>query len=295
MAGLELWAALLGLVVVLGILGYVTWRRFQTAATLRIDVLPSPDAPVEPAVLEVEPVQGTRFPVVLLHGAFGFEELQVKDERHAYFYGVRERLEAKGIEVFTPEVAPVAGIRTRAKQLARYLEALDRPRVDLIAHSMGGLDARYGITHLGLHERVASLVTLGTPHHGTPLANLSLPGPIRRLLGHPGEMLRDLATRRMDLFNEDTPDHEDVFYASVVGRARRLADVHPLLVPTWQWLSATVGDNDGIVPAASQEWGELLFIVDVDHWAQVGWSRSEHVDPPRIYESIAEALAERGL
>ena len=45
-------------------------------------------------------------------------------------------------------------------------------KVNIIAHSMGGLDARYAIAKLGLADRVASLVTIGTPHLGTPLANL---------------------------------------------------------------------------------------------------------------------------
>ncbi len=297
-----LWVVALGVVVVLVALGYVAYRQWSAPPVGHLEVLPTPSTPVEPAVVEIEPpppVEGTRYPVVLLHGAFGFEELRIQNERHAYFYGVRERLEAKGIEVFTPEVAPVAGIRTRAKQLVRYLDRLDVERVNIVAHSMGGLDSRYAITHFGLHERVASLTTVGTPHHGTPLANLShtvtagvgLVG----LLGHVGEMFRDLTTRRMVVFNEDTPDRDGVFYASVVGRAKKLADVHPLLVPTYQLLAAQAGDNDGIIPAESQEWGEVLFIVDADHWAQVGWSRSGRIEPVRLYEAIADALADRGF
>ncbi|MEO0602664.1 MAG: alpha/beta fold hydrolase [Myxococcota bacterium] len=295
-----LWVVALGVVAVLLALGYAAYRRRVTLPAAHIEVLPTPSTPVEPAVVEIEPpVEGTRYPVVLLHGAFGFEELRIQNERHAYFYGVRERLEAKGVEVHTPEVSPVAGIRTRAKQLVRYLDGLGLDRVNIVAHSMGGLDSRYAITHFGLHERVSALVTIGSPHRGTPLANLSNSVTtsigIRRLLGHVGEMFRDLTTRRMALFNEDTPDHEGVYYASVVGRAKRMADVHPLLLPTFQWLAASAGDNDGIIPADSQEWGEVLFIVDADHWAQVGWSRSEAVEPPKIYEAIADALAERGF
>ena len=40
----------------------------------------------------------------------------------------------------------------------------------LIAHSMGGLDARHMIVREGMAERVASLTTVGTPHNGTPVA-----------------------------------------------------------------------------------------------------------------------------
>lgn len=301
------WVLALALVVI-GLVLFVALRG-RTERVERIeerppeplrDSVPVSLRPVDGSGPEVPDVSGgTKYPVVLLHGAFGFEELRIQNESHAYFFGVRDALEAKGIEVHTPEVSPVAGIRTRAKQLVHKIGAIDAPKVNIIAHSMGGLDTRYAITHFGLHDRIASLVTFGTPHHGTPLANLGSSFTasigIRRLLGHVGEMFRDLATRRMERFNEDTPNHEDVYYASVVGRVKRLGEVHPLLAPTFQWLATRVGDNDGIVPAGSQEWGELLFIVDVDHWAQVGWSRSRSVQTVKIYEAIADALAERGF
>src|SRR5207249_8887306 len=56
--------------------------------------------------------------------------------------------------------------------------------VNIVAHSMGGLDARYAISQLGLGGRVASLITIGTPHLGTPLADAghALFGRITRLL-----------------------------------------------------------------------------------------------------------------
>ena len=40
-------------------------------------------------------------------------------------------------------------------------------KVNIIAHSLGGLDARQMLTHLGMGSRVASLTTVGTPHRGT--------------------------------------------------------------------------------------------------------------------------------
>jgi len=43
--------------------------------------------------------------------------------------------------------------------------------ISILAHSMGGLIARYYMTKLGGTGRVSKLITLGTPHHGTPIAN----------------------------------------------------------------------------------------------------------------------------
>ena len=43
--------------------------------------------------------------------------------------------------------------------------------VNLIAHSMGGLDARYLISRLGMADQVRSLTTISTPHRGSFMAD----------------------------------------------------------------------------------------------------------------------------
>lgn len=239
----------------------------------------------------------TRHPVVLLHGAFGFEQVVVNQTRRAYFRGVRERLLEHGVELHAPVVAPVAGIERRAAELVAQLDALGPGRLNLVAHSMGGLDARYAIAHLGLSERIASLITIGTPHHGTPLADaghrLSRGLRIDRVLGAGADMLGDLSTRGMAQFNQQVPDDPRVFYASIVGRVPPTGEVHPLLRPTHALLSRSSGLNDGVVPASSQSWGEVLWIVDADHWAQVGWSGSS--DSTALYEAIVRELRTRGF
>ena len=59
----------------------------------------------------------------------------------------------------------------RAAELrAQILRWTDGP-VNLVAHSMGGLDARYLITHLNMAEQVRSLTTVSTPHRGTYLVD----------------------------------------------------------------------------------------------------------------------------
>jgi triacylglycerol lipase len=67
-----------------------------------------------------------------------------------------------------------ASVEKRAQQLQSQLfdirERFNSDKLNIIAHSMGGLDARYAITHLKAHEVVASLTTIGTPHRGSPYA-----------------------------------------------------------------------------------------------------------------------------
>src|SRR5262249_53560901 len=114
-----------------------------------------------------------RLPIVLAHGLMGFDEIVLIGKRHHYFRGIPDELtQGMGVAVYRPRVAGSASIAARAEALCAHVRALPEGRVNLIAHSMGGLDARYAITHLGLADRVASLTTMGTPHHGTPLAGI---------------------------------------------------------------------------------------------------------------------------
>ncbi len=110
--------------------------------------------------------------MVLAHGFAGFDTIGVPGLRLAYFRGVSGQLRAAGVEVHAMRVSPLASIGARARQLAAQIERLGVGRVHIVAHSMGGLDARFAISSLGLAPRVASLTTIGTPHHGTPLADL---------------------------------------------------------------------------------------------------------------------------
>jgi triacylglycerol lipase len=240
-----------------------------------------------------------RHPVILAHGVLGFDELAVGATRHAYFKGVREALEKDGCRVIVPRLPAVGSIAERAAALARVVGEVDARRVNVLAHSMGGLDARLAIATLGLDRRVAALVTVGTPHRGSPLADLS--NDVARRLGLSRALalagvrldaFRDLGTEEMARFNAGVPDARDVAYASVVGVVRRKRRASPLLVPSHLWLKGTWGDNDGLVPASSQRWGEVLAEVEADHWAQAGWSNG--FDAAGFYVGLLRELRAMG-
>ena len=243
----------------------------------------------------------TRHPIVLAHGYMGFDAIGLR-ARRGYFRGIRERLEALGHTVHVVRVAPAAGVIQRAAQLAAQIRNLRAERVNIIAHSMGGLDARYAIALLGLDARVASLTTIGTPHRGTPLADtgtlwLGEWRQVRQMLDTFGanvDGLYDLTTQRMAEFNRAVHDVRGVFYSSVVGAVSPNATaLNALLAPGHAYLMKRVGSNDGIVPAESQKWGEVLGEVDADHWEQIGWSGS--FDAQKFYTILAEHLGKWGL
>ncbi len=237
-----------------------------------------------------------RYPIVLAHGAFGFDQIKLAGRRHVYFRGVPERLRAMGIEVHRPRVPAVGSVVVRAEKLAAAVRALPARKVNLIAHSMGGLDARYAICQLGLADRVASLTTIGTPHLGTPLADLGTSVLRRFRLLFRGlvdvEAFLDLTSQSMFTFNGEISDASQVAYASIVGRGERAA-MNPLLWASHLYLSECAGANDGIVPASSQRWGDVMREIEADHWAQVGWSSS--FDAPTLYEELALELRGRGF
>lgn len=241
-------------------------------------------------------------PIVLAHGWMGVDALTLPGFRPEYFRGVRERLQANGHRVYVPRVSPFAGVRRRAEQLAEQLAKIDADKVNIIAHSMGGLDARYAISRLGLARRVASLTTIGTPHHGTPLADTTLivrelPMLKRALISQLGldlDAIHDLTTAQMLTFNDTVPDMPGVRYTSYVGWVRGgVHSVHALLAPGFAYLHRRAGHNDGMVPAASQRWGHVLDDVHADHWAQIGWSRG--LDAGGFYAQVARRLAQSGF
>ena len=236
-----------------------------------------------------------RFPVVLAHGLMGFDTLSLGSQRHTYFRGIAEHLRARGIDVYVLRVDPSASIAQRAAQLAEQVRKIPAPRVNIIGHSMGGLDARYAVAKLGLEDRVAALITIGTPHHGTLLADRGVTflgdrlglRTLSRLAGFEIGAFDNLTTAHLATFNAEVLNQKSVLYASVVGRATPPL-LHPLLRVPGLLLSQWSGDNDGLVPVSSQAWGKVLLEVDACHLAQIGWQSS--FDPAAIFDPIIGEL-----
>ena len=171
-------------------------------------------------------------PVVLHHGVLGLSNLRIGRLRFPYFRGgIETAIRDRGHPLITPQVHPTAGIARRAQQLKsiifRNLEILGRPddSVVVIAHSMGGLDARYMIDRLGMAERVKALVTISTPHRGSAYADWCLKNighrlgglGLARFLKWDVQSMSDLTTENCRAFNEEVPDSPLVRYYSVSG------------------------------------------------------------------------------
>lgn len=289
----QTWSWIVALVLLVATLALVYARRGRRR---KPHVAPAPVT--HHRVLPVRRQRSTRHPIVLAHG-WGCLDVMVPSQLgFCSFREVPAALRAGGHEVHVARVAPVASIELRAAQLARQIKALDR-RVNIIAHSMGGLDARLAVARHGLDEHVASLVTIGTPHHGTLLADAALAvadfrkaRALLRRFGLDLDGVYDLSTARMRAFNEQVPNAPNVFYGHVLGGAER-DTVHTMLARSHGYLLRAAGPNDGVVPVDSQRWGEILEEVEADHWAQVGWFG--RFDVRGFYARLARRLVERDL
>ena len=90
-------------------------------------------------------------------------------------------LRIQGYTVYVSRIDGFGSIETKAQQLKEEIEAIlagtGAGKVNIIAHSKGGLDAKYMMKSLGMTGCVASFTTLCTPHTGSPIASFMLRFP----------------------------------------------------------------------------------------------------------------------
>lgn len=173
-------------------LGPLAWLRLL-AGEFRASMLASSWHMVRPGPARIHPApgQGGGPPVLLLHG-YGASG--------GYWIHLARRLDAAGISHASVDLVPLgADIDDYVPLVEQAVEALraatGAPRVAIVAHSMGGLVARAWMRAHGA-ARLARLVTLGTPHHGTVLARFGLganAAQMRAGADGPGPWLRALA------------------------------------------------------------------------------------------------------
>ncbi len=106
----------------------------------------------------------TKYPILMVHGIF-FRDWQVIN----YWGRVPNELIRNGAEVYYGKQQSANKVSVSATEVAerikkKSLQKLAQKKVNIIAHSKGGLDSRYAISHLGMDKYVATLTTINTPH-----------------------------------------------------------------------------------------------------------------------------------
>jgi triacylglycerol lipase len=237
--------------------------------------------------------------IVFVHGFLGFSEIPLLWWPIRYFRHARACLAERGLTASFPSLPPAGSIEVRAAALSAFLGTLSAPRIHLIAHSMGGLDSRFVAQALDPQQRIRSVITIGTPHRGTPVASWFFEtGGVVPWLGRTWlrKSLQDLTPEACDVFNRQVKDRTDVRYVSFAG-VRPVAEMPALLRPWTRLLQQRVGDNDGLVPAPSTIWGEVGGTLRSDHLELVGWSLARRdvsaqrpFDDRSLYRRILDVL-----
>jgi triacylglycerol lipase len=118
--------------------------------------------------------QASPDPVVIVAGTSANQPLA-----DVFYAPMAERLRRDGFRAFTFGLpgGGLGDIADTSAALAAFVDSVrvqtGAARVDLVGHSQGGLVGRYFVKNLGGAAEVDSLVSLGTPHYGTALANLA--------------------------------------------------------------------------------------------------------------------------
>ena len=266
----------------------------------------------------------TKYPIVLIHGA-GFRDLKWP----VYWGRIPKALERRGAKIYYGLQDCWASTETNAREIVRRIDEILREtgaeKVNLIAHSKGGLEARMAASSLGAGDRIASITTMATPHHGSKTIDRLVGAPKLlfnmaafavnnwiRVVGtkKPDFMAvcRGFTTEHMAAFNRANPDVPGVLYQSFgCVMAQPFSDIN--LSTANFVLNRIEGENDGLVSLASAKWGENFTVLrgcgrrGISHLDAIDLRRRPFPDRPGdgvrdicdVYVAIAADLKNRGL
>lgn len=270
--------------------------------------------------LESENLCRTKYPILMVHGVF------FRDFKYFNYWGrIPKELERYGARIFYGNHQSAASVADSAAELsARIREIIAETgcgKVNIIAHSKGGLDSRYAVSLLGMDSYVASLTTINTPHRGCLFADYLLdkiPEQVKgtvaeaynKALKKMGDENPDFIAAVTDLtasaclqMNERVPDKPGVYYQSVGSRLNRASGGRFPLNFSYQLVEYFDGPNDGLVAESSFPWGAGYTFLTVE--GKRGISHGDMIDLNRenirgfdvrdFYVKLTTGLREKGF
>jgi triacylglycerol lipase len=288
-------------------------------------------------MLNSDPVQfdslSLKYPVILVHG------IAIRDQGFvvASWGRIPTILREYGLKVYLGNTDAWGSIESNAEIIKntvdKVLEETKADKVNIIAHSKGGLDSRCFIWKYNYGDKVASLTTISTPHHGSLVADfIQNAKPLHTLAAKKslevlGKIYNDaypnayavsyeLTTGHLKEFNEIVTMDERVYYQSIYSTMNYATD-DPIFASGFLYLKRVIGDNDGLVSEYSARWGRniikvqggishgqiidvtgrTLFDIDITNGQPVDttWRGRTDVGIPNIYLKIIKDLSDRGF
>lgn len=262
----------------------------------------------------------TKYPILMVHGVF------FRDSDFFNYWGrIPADLEENGATIFYGDQESAASVDECGKQLAAKIKEIVEKngcgKVNIIAHSKGGLDSRAAITLCGAAPYVASLTTINSPHYGCQFADYlltkapdrlrdSIASKYNAVLTKVGDKNPDFLAAVSDLtdtsckaFNERCPDSPDVYYQSVGSTSVKASGGRFPLNLSYHLVKHFDGVNDGLVSLPSMKWGENFEVVKprkkrgITHGDIIDLMREniDGFDVRETYVKIVSGLKERGL
>ena len=212
----------------------------------------------------------TKYPIILVHG------IAAKQLPFFNAFGkIPNELKKSGYKVFVSDHDGFGSIENNAEQLKRYITYVMREcrtdKVNIIAHSKGGLDSKYMITNLGMEDHVASLTTICTPHKGSIIATKlwNLPYSMRIIITsivndlylviakdkHPDSMRVCNQLRTVDTYDEVMCFSYKVYCQSYSTTISENEDCIAMAIPMNIQSHERASDNDGLVDEKSTRFG----------------------------------------
>ena len=261
-----------------------------------------------------------KYPVLFVHGA-GFRD---KTLGFINYWGrIPKVFSQNGIDVFYGGTDAWGSIEKNAEilktKIITILKEKNIEKINIIAHSRGGLESRYLISTMNMDNVIASLTTISTPHHGVKIMNIAavLPKGLYkfcsffvnmwfRILGDRSPDFftssRQLSEKHCIEFNNCNPNKEKVYYQSYASMMKYFFSdiIFMILNPL---IKITDGDNDGLCPVESAKWGDFKGVITtqglfgISHCGIIDLYKVNYkgLNIPDFYMNVIKELLGRGL
>lgn len=208
----------------------------------------------------------TKYPILMVHGIF------FRDSKLMNYWGrIPAELERNGAQIFYGKQDSADTVEESARYLCErideILEETGAAKVNIIAHSKGGLDAKYAIAKLGAANKICSVTTINTPHKGCEFAE------------------------------------HGVFTQSVGSCMKKAASGAFPLNMSYKFVDKFDGPNDGLVGEPSFHWGEKYIYLEnkyhrgISHGDVIDLNRENiyGFDVREFFVELVADLKERGF
>lgn len=240
-----------------------------------------------------EQICKTKYPILLVHGVF------FRDSRYFDYWGrIPKELKDNGATIFYGNHDSAVSIEESAKELSERIKEIVKQtgceKVNIIAHSKGGLDSRCAISEYGMDEYVASLTMINTPNRGCEFADYLLgkvPDKVlnkvantyNKTLKKLGDKKPDFVSAVKDLthsfckdFNNKIKKSDKVYYQSVGSKLNTYRGGRFPLNLTNNFVKYFDGANDGLVGEDSFKYGDKYTFIQ--HEGKRGISHGDMID-----------------